>query len=161
MADLEQQLRASVTYIVERKRQMARRFWSKVNKTEGCWEWTGALRNGYGHFHTTGKSGTAYAHRLSFEMAYGPIDRGLFVCHKCDNRKCVRPDHLFLGTDEENLHDAGRKGRLAQKLTADIVRSILRDREAGATVPQLARRYGVCNATAYNVVARKSWRHLP
>ena len=99
------------------------RFWSYVNRTPGCWEWTGALSKrkrgdrrqrgaGYGHFMVTWKTITM-AHRYSWELAHGPIPPGLFVCHRCDNPKCVRPDHLFLGTALDNTRDMIAKGRHA------------------------------------------------
>jgi hypothetical protein len=82
------------------------RFWSKVDKTENCWEWTGALTpNGYGRLAHEG------AHRVAYRLTYGDFDQGLFVCHRCDNPKCVRPDHLFLGTQFDNMRDCSTKGR--------------------------------------------------
>lgn len=88
------------------------RFWKKVNKSDGCWEWTASVHhNGYGRI-GQGDAKSTLAHRCSYEMHYGSIPDGLYVCHRCDNRRCVRPDHLFLATQSENMLDAGRKGRL-------------------------------------------------
>ena len=89
------------------------RFWAKVNKTDDCWEWTGCLNNkSYGQIRVDGKA--ELAHRVSWEMANGLIADGLCVLHKCDNPKCVRPDHLFLGTIADNNQDKVRKGRQAK-----------------------------------------------
>ena len=96
----------------KRGRPLVERFWAKVQKTDTCWLWTGATaRHGYGNFF----DGNHWvpAHRLAFELTYGPIHEGLDICHRCDNPPCVRPDHLFPGTTRENLQDASRKGRTA------------------------------------------------
>ena len=91
--------------------KIASRFWTKVKKIDdGCWEWTGATTfGGYGTLrierHNVG------AHRIAYELAHGSIPDGLLVCHKCDNPCCVNPDHLFLGTFEDNLKDKIEKGR--------------------------------------------------
>lgn len=87
------------------------RFWSHVaSRADGCWEWTGARgRAGYGYFSI--KDRRFFAHRLAFALVNGPIPPGLFVCHRCDNPPCCRPDHLFLGTTRDNVVDAMRKGR--------------------------------------------------
>lgn len=86
------------------------RFWDKVRKGEGCWEWTGALTQGYGVINLGTGKGVMRAHRLSYEINVGPVG-GLWVLHKCDNPPCVRPDHLFLGDVQANNQDMLGKGR--------------------------------------------------
>lgn len=87
------------------------RFWSKVEKSEfGCWIWTGSMVYGYGQIRFNGKS--ARAHRISWSLANGTeIPNGMFVCHSCDNRACVRPDHLWIGDAAANAQDCVSKGR--------------------------------------------------
>lgn len=84
-------------------------FWKKVKKTRTCWEWTAKKVYGYGYLGLNGKS--IRAHRFSWELANGKIPPELFVLHKCDNRKCVKPSHLFLGTQKDNIQDAISKNR--------------------------------------------------
>jgi hypothetical protein len=86
------------------------RFWSKVDKNGDCWEWTGTLSSGgYGRFRSHGR--LVNAHRFSWEDKFGPAPTGLYVCHRCDNPRCVRVEHLFLATPSENEKDCVRKGR--------------------------------------------------
>jgi hypothetical protein len=86
------------------------RFWSRVQKSSGCWNWTGGLNYwGYGQMAFMGKTMGAY--RASWIIHNGPIPNGFFVLHRCDNRRCVNPGHLWLGTQKDNIQDAVRKGR--------------------------------------------------
>jgi len=92
------------------------RLYDRTEKDENdCWNFKGALRNGYGAIKYKGKiCGT---HRVSFEIANGKIPDGLLVCHKCDNKKCVNPNHLFLGTYKDNTQDCLKKGRMVIPIT--------------------------------------------
>jgi len=88
-------------------------FWSQVDTSGDCWEWQSYLRpNGYGCYNPG--PGPILSHRLAYMLTHGPIPSGLLVCHSCDNRRCCRPDHLFLGTSADNNRDAMSKGRTAR-----------------------------------------------
>lgn len=150
------------------------RFWSKVEpRPSGCWEWTGATRRGgYGVFVyrlASYRVRQDTAHRLSWEMLYGPVPDGLLVCHSCDNRRCVRPSHLWLGTDQDNSDDKMRKGRsnLASrswrprshgtKLSEDDIPGIRARIATGESYAAIGRSCGV-SGEAISLIARgKRW----
>lgn len=89
--------------------KLEQKFLSNVQKTATCWVWTRPLRKGYGRFFV-GLTPIP-AHRMAYEIYVGAIPDGLIVCHKCDNKECVRPNHLFLGTNKDNSIDMMKKGR--------------------------------------------------
>lgn len=144
------------------------RFWKfvKAGALSDCWEWTGALRNGYGVLNINYK--VVYAHRFSYELHYGPLPEGQCVLHKCDNRKCCNPYHLFDGTKGDNNRDTYAKGRGnlsnhkgTRTLTADDVRQIRQQAAQGVRYPALAAQYDVTISNISMIVARKRWGHVP
>lgn len=140
------------------------RFFSKVNKTDSCWLWTSAKhRNGYGCFTMNKKDNSA--HRLSWLLAGHTIPEGHLIRHKCRNRHCVNPEHLETGTYKENQMDRVRDGTDSRgekhgqsKLTEDQIRAI----RARHTENQrgLAKEYGVSQRAIFDIIHRRTWKHL-
>jgi hypothetical protein len=125
---------------------VAERFWSKVTRGEGCWEWAGRRhRQGYGAFWIGCK--IFLAHRVAYELEGGAVPSGLCVCHRCDNPPCVNPAHLFLGTQRENVADMVSKGRGNVRLSAADIEEIKRLQAAGMYQRDIAARFGVCVTT--------------
>jgi len=146
------------------------RFWSKVQKGEGCWEWTGSRHKfGYGWLHLNGA--TCTAHRISWTIHNGEIPAGLCVRHTCDNPGCVNPGHLLLGTKKDNTQDMMARGRhRPPRLKGEdhhegklsnakviLLRRLLRN---GMTTYQTARMLGVSQPTVSDVKAGRTWRHI-
>lgn len=167
-------------YILSEKDR--RRFDSKIKLCEsGCWEWCGWKNNkGYGIFDVfIGKrrSRKLLAHRVNFAIHNGHIPNGLFILHRCDNPICVNPEHLFAGTQKENVADAMRKGRNSTppassrkffigsrhgnaRLTEEIVREARRRNAAGESGHNLAKEYGVHFVTMYDALRGETWKHV-
>lgn len=142
-----------------------RRFEEKfIPVTEsGCWLWTASVdRGGYGQFHMSGKC--AKSHRASYQLYVGPLDPSLHVCHKCDTPSCVNPEHLFLGTDADNLSDMSAKGRSPRgtrnghtSLSEDDVRAIRSDTRAQHVI---AAAYSIHQTTVSYIKRRATWAHI-
>lgn len=144
----------------------ASRFWSRVQKSaepDGCWLWTGSTRNGYGTFLIAARP--TYTHQFSYELHFAPIPDGKVVRHRCDVRRCVRPSHLLVGTQGDNIADMWERGRAVKppvrygeshpmaRLSDEQVASI-RQRWVGGLANQhaLAADFGVSQSTVWRLV---------
>ena len=156
------------------------RFWKYVRKTDTCWLWIGATgKPGYGIIREYGRDYST--HRMSWIIHYGAIPSGMYVCHKCDVRACIRPTHLFIGTPKDNSQDSIKKGRAVMppvfrgqdangaKLTDQEVLTIVSlwtdNRKKGNkngkyTQHKLAAIYGVSQSAISSVVRGYTWTHL-
>jgi hypothetical protein len=162
------------------------RFWTKVVKGPGCWEWSGAKNsNGYGTL-GTGPRGTKrieLAHRVSWELAHGRVPVG-FVLHRCDNPPCVRPTHLYEGSPADNVNDREARGRGVilrgdahpqridpskvlrgerhgmARLTVEDVRAIRARRARGEKLRTISVDFGIKEAQVSAIVSRRNWAHV-
>ena len=136
------------------------RFWQKVRVEDGCWEWTASRHyKGYGWFRVGDRM--EKAHRVSYLLHHGPIPEGMSVLHKCDNPACVRPDHIFLGTQQENIADMVRKGRVSRGPGSTLTDAdVLAIRASGKSNTELARLYGQDQSTISRVRNRRTRRYL-
>lgn len=157
-------------YVRNMSKSPEQRFWEKVDKKspDECWKWLSHITPaGYGNFSLKlddGKFHVASAHRVSYELTYGDIPSGMEVCHTCDNRACVNPNHLFLGTQADNMKDMKSKNRQTggiknprAKLTEESVREMRRLYSEGMSYKELAKKFSICWASVHNVVARRTW----
>lgn len=142
---------------------LEQRFWSKVDKTESCWNWTGATNpRGYGKITIRGR--TVSAHRLSFIFAGGIVGSGKGVLHTCDNTSCVNPDHLYAGTQKDNNHDAyNRRRRLPpsgnpkiSRYASESIRKEYMNKQT--TMERLAVRFGIGYSQIWRIIHRQSWK---
>lgn len=140
------------------------RFFRKIEKTSHCWNWFGAVYpNGYGAFRV-GREG--YAHRISWEIHRGKIPYKMNVLHHCDNRKCVNPEHLFIGTAKDNAQDCIRKGRFpmgertyCSKLTEKEIKEI-RDLYPMFFQREIGRIYGIGQSQVGRIIKKIRWKHI-
>ena len=145
---------------------MEARFLTKVNKTDGCWLWTGSISRRYGMFRVNGKN--KRANRVAYELWKGEIPAGLHVLHSCDEPKCVNPEHLRTGTNDDNIRDKIERGRCADtkgvkngnaKLTEDDVREI-RVMCGFFNRSEVARMFGVSPSATHEIYHRKKWSNI-
>ena len=158
-------VRPSHLYLLKSPRGISveERFWSKISKSGGCWEWLGSFEgHGRGNFRMFGKS--RLAHRVAWEFANGPIPDGFNVLHSCDNGKCCRPDHLSLGTHRKNMGEMverGRSNRGEKKWNAKLTEAdVLKIKKSGLRVVDLARLFGVSSQTICGIRQGKIWTHV-
>jgi hypothetical protein len=138
----------------------------KIPNENGCMEWSKKTdRNGYVRFHTT--DGPSLIHRYSYELHVGKIPDGICVLHRCDNRKCVAPDHLFLGTKSDNGIDRDQKNRQAKgetqghsKLTTENVILIKHELKNGISAAKIARSFNVTRQAIGLIKRNINWRHI-
>lgn len=151
-------------------RPVAERFWGKVDQTGECWVWTAArYPNGYGIFVAKKGESPEGAHRVAYRLVHGRIPKGMQILHRCDNRACVRPDHLFAGTQGDNIADMHAKKRWKRRKRVDQrgeknpnailsdaqVAQMLADLAAGEGPVSVARRFGIHYKTLWAIRRRK------
>lgn len=138
------------------------RFWAKVNKTPSCWLWTAGLVNGYGTFGINYM--TLRSNRVSYALHKGPIPKGLQVCHSCDNPACVNPDHLFLGTNHDNVLDKVKKKRQAKGEKSALSKlkesDILAIRKMNVRQEDIAKKFNIDQSNVSYIKSGKTWKHI-
>lgn len=142
------------------------RFGKKLCKVDGCWNWIKPMTTGYGMFSFDGKS--IYAHRFSYLIYNGDIESGLLVRHTCDNKKCVNPEHLVLGSNKDNSNDMVSRNR--QTKTEDVSLSKLTNSEVlelremessgNYSVKELSDAFGVCESSINKIIKRDTWASI-
>ncbi len=155
---------------------LAKRFWAKVDKGDSptaCWEWKGNRSwSGYGLVWIAMGAIPQKAHRVAWKLCNGDINEEQCVLHHCDNRLCVNPDHLFLGTRADNARDRNDKGRsrtrplrgeanhLAKFTAADVLAIRQKYAAGGMSAPELAREFGCGTSHIYRIIKRQAWTHI-
>lgn len=145
---------------------LSEKFFMRVEKTDSCWNWVGPTRKGYGSIWVDGKN--VRVHRASWVLKFGEIPSGLLVLHKCDNPSCVNPDHLYIGTQKDNMKDKVDRNRCAHRdnkgehsgravLTNEMILAIRSDTRMNKDI---ADSYSVDKSTISDIKRRKSWKHI-
>jgi hypothetical protein len=156
------------TYKKRPFRERFNRYFQPKGEDE-CWEWTGAIgQSGYGLIGNGHGKELIYAHRAAYELAKGPIPERLQVLHKCDNRRCVNPNHLFPGTNDDNIADKMAKGRHRSghgtqvhtaKLNENLVRLI---RILGSKLPrkEICKQFNIGPIQVWKILTGRAWKHV-
>ena len=144
---------------------LAERLWARVDKTGSCWLWLGCRqRTGYGRIASRGK--VLRTHRVAYELCVGTIPAGLSVCHHCDVRHCLRPEHLYVATHAQNLRKhperapRGERNSHAKLTEADVI-AIRRAARSGTPRRELRERYGVAKSSLRALITGQTWKHIP
>lgn len=159
--------------VKEFKSRLPQNFWSKIafGKLRQCWNWTAYIDcDGYGHYSPTGdKRLRTTSHRYAYMQLFGMLTSKIYVLHKCDNPACCNPNHLFHGTQFDNMQDMVKKGRkrfpigadaLAAKLTDDEVRGIRNRLSNGDRQIDIAKAYGITQVRVSQIKLNKCWTHI-
>lgn len=144
------------------------RFEDKIfHSPDGCWYWTAYTdRKGYGYLGVTGTT-IISAHRFSYERHKGPIPKGMCVCHSCDNPSCVNPDHLWLGSNDDNMRDMAIKGRATRgsrntfaklnEVSIPIIREAI---STGFSQSEVAKYFKISRSVICDIIAKRTWKHI-
>jgi hypothetical protein len=150
----------------EKKERLQKSFEKKVIKHEGCWDWKGQIYP-TGYVPIRFNKGKMFAHRASWWIYKGEIPKGINVLHKCDNRKCTNPEHLFLGTAKDNAIDRQEKNRGQKgithnkcKLTEENVREIKHLLHVGLSCAKIAKKFSVTDGTIWFIKEGWTWKHI-
>lgn len=141
------------------------RFWNYVQKTDTCWIWSGANSQGYGVLRIDHVN--IRASRISYYMHYNKDPGDLYVCHECENPKCVNPQDLFLGTNSENIKHAFQTGRHShvgechnQKIVNETIVERIRNLQGDYTYFEISKMFGISKNHVTDIMLRRSWSHI-
>lgn len=156
-------MRAGISAFAGMRGPINKRFWGRVEKTGGCWNWTGPIGSErYGRIRFQGRR--VLTHVISYRLSFGAVPSGLSVLHRCDNPRCVRPDHLYAGTAKDNVWDAITRGRRPRgpnlRLTSAEVTAIRAKWRAGESQRAIAGECRVSPSTISLAARGKTWARM-